>query len=486
MSYKEKIIKQLRKGYLPLGVSPKEDLNTIFNKIFKPLTDRKDLDLFFELAESDEERLRAWGFLGIYYILKDKKFIDTEKEIRLHKVIITLLNDNSEIKYYGGSSEIESSIREHHIRRLCELDTSLIFKPVYEYIESFKGKTDEVIGELLENLLSRSEDPRVIPLILRHAKSISQEDYNLKTHIIRSLENLGKNLILKVKHSITELFREYLEDNEKYKAKMKNESGIPKIKKLEQDILKTAAVLDLDLEKETLEFLNKLTNPFKDLPQIAEGYKNNEKFRSVLLNKLRETENPHLIKDLLMAIIKMKENVQNWKDLIIEYLNKFELADSDLIEELQKVDLLNEEMLVNFLNKGDTWQLEFIREFLISNPEKLNIWSKFKNKFIEILEFFKNPQETWEKYPNLKEKKELALKIIIDLEREDLIKYCLDNVIGLEDNNLREIALFAIIRLGNEQIMLELKNKMKENKEVAEFFKKFWRYLERREFKFYY
>ena len=486
MSYKEKIIRQLIKGYLPLGVSPKEDLNTIFNKVFKPLTDKKDLDLFFELSESNEPRLRAWGFLGIYYILKDKKIDDQEKEIKLHNIIINLLNDKSEIKYFGGSSEIQTSLREHHIRRLCELDTSLIFKPVFKYVQSFEGKIDEVIGELLENVLSRVKDPRVVSLILKYAKSISQEDLNLKSYAIRAFENLGQNTILKEKASITDLFREYLEDNEKYKAKMINESEILKIKKLEEDILKTAAVLKLDLEEVTLEFLTKLTNPFKDLPQIAEAYKNNEKFRSLLLSKLEETENPHLIKDILMAIIAMKENVQNWKNLIIEYLNKFQLVDNDLIQELQKVDLFSEDMLINSLNNGENWQLDFIREFLISNPEKLNIWTKFQNKFIEILKFFKTTEESWENYPNMKEKKELVLKLIIDLEREDMIKYCLNNVKNLEDDKLREIALFAIIKLGNEEIMFELKRLMKDDKELAEFFKKFWRYLERREFKFYY
>ncbi|MFX0042645.1 MAG: hypothetical protein ACFE8L_07020, partial [Candidatus Hodarchaeota archaeon] len=230
MSYKEKVIKQLRKGYLPLGVSPKEDLNTIFNKTFKLLTDRKDLDLFFELAESDEVRLRAWGFLGIYYILKDKMTVDKEKEIRLHKIINDLLNDNSEIKYFGGPNEIITSLREHHIRRLCEFDTSLIFKPIYEYVQSFEGKIDEVIGELLENVLSRVEDPQVIPLILNYAKNISKEDLNLKIHMLRAFENLGQNKILNKKKVLTDLFRRYLNENEKIK---KTTDNVLKVKKFE-------------------------------------------------------------------------------------------------------------------------------------------------------------------------------------------------------------------------------------------------------------
>ncbi|MFX0043791.1 MAG: hypothetical protein ACFE8L_12840, partial [Candidatus Hodarchaeota archaeon] len=95
-------------------------------------------------------------------------------------------------------------------------------------------------------------------------------------------------------------------------------------------------------------------------------------------------------------------------------------------------------------------------------------------------------KKSWENYPNMKEKKELVLKLIIDLERKDMTKYCLNNVKNLEDNKLREIALFSIIKLGNEEIMLELKSLMRNDKKLAEFFKKFWKYLERREFKFYY
>lgn len=106
--------------------------------------------------------------------------------------------------------------------------------------------------------------------------------------------------------------------------------------------------------------------------QIAQTY-NNLKFRSILLNKLEEVENPYLIKDILMAIIVMKENIKNWKELIIEYLNKFQLVDHDLIEELHKIVLFSEEILINFLNKGEDWQLDFVREFLISNPEKLDV-----------------------------------------------------------------------------------------------------------------
>lgn len=93
-----------------------------------------------------------------------------------------------------------------------------------------------------------------------------------------------------------------------------------------------------------------------------------------------------------MAIIVMKENIKNWKELIIEYLNKFQLVDHDLIEELQKIVLFSEEMLITFLNKGEDWQLDFVREFLISNPEKLDVWLYFITVLLMCLNFL-SPQK---------------------------------------------------------------------------------------------
>ena len=492
MLYKEKIIKQLRKGYSPIGVGPKERINSIFNNAFKPLIDKKDLDFFFELFETNETRLRAWGILGIYHILKDKIIEEAEKKLRFHKIIIDLLNDKSEIEYFGGSIEIRTSLREHHVRRICELDKSLIFEPVYEYIQTSERKTDEVIGELLENVLTRVPDSRVEPLILHHAKNINHKNFGLKFHIINAFENLGQNSALKNKEAITNIFKAYLKDIEEDKTEFENQNERRKLeiankkKKLQENVFKVAAVLSLDLEEETLEFLDSLAHPYKALHQIAEKYKNNERFKSILLKKLKESNNPHFIKDILIAILVLKENIQNWKDLIIENLNKFQIVDGDFIVEMQKVDLYSEDMLVNFLIKGDKWHLEFIREFLLNNPEKLNKWSKFRDEFIKILKSFKPANEGWDEYPNLKEKKELVLKLLIDLERKDMVEYGLDNFRNLEDSQLKKIALFVIIKFGKEELWLELKRFLKNNKESAELFKKFWRNLEIRDWEFSY
>ena len=406
MSYKEKIIKQLRRGYSPIEAGPKEEINRIFKNTFKPRVDRNDLDLFFELCESNETKLKAWGFLGIYNILNDKNITNAKEKSRLQKIIVDILNDRNEIQYFGGSTEIRASLREHHVRRICALNKSIKFEPVYEYITSLDGITDEVIGELFEQVLARVPDPRVEPLIIKHTKNLPNDNFILKYHMINAFENLGKITTLENKQSITEIFRNCVIDikHEQIDSKEVNQRK----KKLQEAVIKSAAILDLDLEEETLKFLKALEQPYDNLIYIAKKYSNNQEFTTILLKKLEESQNPHLIKDLLIAILIAKESIRNWKDLITENLNKYQIIDGDLIEEIQKTDLYNEYMLLNLLKEGEKWKLEFIREFLKSNPEKLKQWLKFREELIQILTFFKAPNESWNKYPSIKEKKELA------------------------------------------------------------------------------
>ena len=484
MSYKEKIIKQLRKGYSPIETGPKEEINRIFKNAFKPRVDRNDLDFFFELFDTTETKLRAWGFLGIYLILDDKNITDNKKKLRFQKIVDNLLNDRSEIEYFGGTTKIKSSLREHHVRRLCALNKSLIFEPVYQYITSLDGKTDEVVGELFEQVLTRVPDPRVEPLIIEHSKNLPNNNFILKFHMINAFENLGQGIPIQKKEDITEIFKNCLIDINQDQSDSK-EINQRKIK-LKRAVVKSAAILDLDLEEETLSFLEELEQPYDNLTYIAKRYSTNKKFISRLLKKLEESENPHLIKDLLIAILIAKEDIENWKDLITENLNKYQIIDGDLIEEIQKTDLFNEEMLLNLLKEGEKWQLEFIREFLKNNPEKLKQWLKFREELIQILTFFKAPNESWDKYPSIKGKKEVALKLLIDLEWTDMASYCVDNFKNLEDTQLRKMALFFIIKFGKDEPMRELKEFLKNNEESAGFFKKFWRSMENREWKFFY
>jgi len=481
MLSKENIINKLREGYTPIELSPKDELTSIYKQAFKPHIDKKNLDIFFEVYDTNEVILRAWGFLGVYHILKEKKIGDEEKRLKVQKIILEVLGDKREIKYYGGTTEVRTPLREHHVRRICELDNTLIFEPVYKYCNSFEGEVDEVIVDLLENVLSKVSNPAIEPLLLKHAKNISQGEVNLKIHLVNAFENLGKIIKLKEIDAVTELFKFFL--NEIEQDKNNDHENLNKKKQLHKTILKVAAVIDLDLEDKTLEFVDSLKYPFSSLNQIAKKYKNNRKFKSILLRKLKESNNPRFITDILKAILVLKEIIENWKDLVIEQVKKYQLTDGILITEMQESNLINEEMILSFLSKGENWYLDFIREYLIYNPEILDEWQGLRNEFIRVLQSF---DQSPENYKILEAQKEIILKLIIDLKREDLVKYCLENFKNLDDNQLKKIALFPILKFGEESLLLELKELMKDNEETAKFVRSFWGRLERNDWRFFY
>lgn len=478
MSYKEKIVNKLRKGYSPIEVSPKDELTSTFKNIFKPIVNKKDLTFFLDLFDTNEVTLRAWSFLGIFYILEDSKIEEEDKKLRIQNIISEMLIDKREIHYYGGSTEIQTSLREHHVRRICELDNSLVFEPVFNYCKSFEGEIDYVIGELLENVLAKTPDPSIETLILRHGKKIGRRDYNLKTYIVKAFENLGKITELEDKNAITELLKIYLTEIKEEKSN--TQELLNNKMQLEKNILRVAAGLGLPLEEETLLFLSTLKNPFDSLDQIAKRYKNNEKFKKILLQKLNESENPRLITDILKAILVLKESIENWKKIVVEYIKKYQIIDASLIIEMQELDILNENMILNFLNTGDSWSLDFIREFLVTNPDILDKWQALKSELIRILESFNYTES------NLEEKKELALKLIIDLKKNDLVEYCLKNFEHFKDENLKKLSLFPILKFGEEKLLLTLKELMKGNEETAKFVRQFWNRLERNDWRFFY
>jgi len=481
MLSKEKIITKLREGYSPIELSPKDELTSIYKQAFKPLIDKKNLDIFFEVYDTNEIILRAWGFLGIYHILKEKNIGDEGKRLKVQKIVLEVLGDQREINYYGGTTKVRTSLREHHVRRICELDTSLIFEPVFEYCNSFEGEVDEVIVDLLENVLSTVSNPAIEPLLLNHAKKISKGEFNMKIHIVNAFENLGLVNELKQIDAITDLFKSFL--NEIKQNKNNDHENLNKKNQLHKNILRVAAIIDLDLEEETLEFVDSLKYPYNSLNQIAKKYKTNKEFKSILLRKLKESDNPRFITDILKAILVLKENIENWKDLVIEQVKKYQLTDGILITEMQESNLINEDMILSFLHKGESWYLDFIREYLIYNPEVLDEWEGLRDEFIRILKLFNLPEQSSGKF---KVKKELILKLIIDLKREDLVKYCLENFKNLDDDQLKKLALFPILKFGEESQLFKLKEIMKNNEETAKFVRRFWGRLERNDWRFFY
>ncbi|GAH07070.1 unnamed protein product, partial [marine sediment metagenome] len=129
------------------------------------------------------------------------------------------------------------------------------------------------------------------------------------------------------------------------------------------------------------------------------------------------------ISEVLKAILVLKDRIENWEKIIIENVRNFQIVDGSLINDMQESNLIDQEMIVNLINEGDKWSLEFIREFFVDNPEMLEKWQDVKNEFIKILKLttIKNSDEK----QALLKKKEMILKLIVDLQIEELVNLCL-------------------------------------------------------------
>ncbi|MBY9010324.1 MAG: hypothetical protein KGD74_10710 [Candidatus Lokiarchaeota archaeon] len=481
-SFKQKIIDKLRMGYAPVELSPKANLTSTYKSIFKPLVDRKDFNLLFELFNTNEVILRAWSFLGLHHILEETSVYEEERIKRIQEIILEVLNDNREISYYGDLVEIRTSLREHHVRRICELNKKLSFKPTFEYCLSFDKLTDSVVSDLIENVVSKTAALDEESLILRLANNISIRDFHLKNQMVKSFENLSQEGDVTKLNEITSLFKSYLTQIKE--DKITNQEFLKNVKSLQENIFRVGAILGLSLEEETLEFVNSLRYPYGSLYLIAKRYYNNSKFLSIILRKLKESENPNFISEILKAILVLKEKVEDWEDLIIENIRKFQIVDGSLINDMQESNLIDQELIVNLLNEGDKWSLEFIRETLIDNPEMLEQWQDVKNEFIKILKLstVKTPDEK----NTLLKKKEMILKLIIDLQIEKLVEICLENLQSLDNKNLKKLAAFSILKFGEENLLLELKKLMKIDADLARVVLNLIDSLDRNEWKFFY
>jgi hypothetical protein len=478
----QKIIDKLRKGYAPVELSPKANLTSTYKSIFKPLVNRKDFNLLFELFDTNEVILRAWSFLGLHHVLEETTVYEEERIKRIQEIILEVLNDYREISYFGDLVEIRTSLREHHIRRICELNKRLSFKPAFEYCLSFDKVTDSVVSDLIENVVSKTAAPNVEPLILRLANNTSIRDFHLKNQLVKSFENLSQEGDVTKLNEITNLFKSYLTQiNE---DKITAQEFLKNVKSLQENIFRIGAILGLSLEEETLEFVNSLRYPYGSLYLIAKRYYNNNKFVSIILRKLKESENPNFVSEILRAILVLKEKIENWEDLIVENVRNFQIVDGSLINDMQESNLIDQELIVNLLNEGDKWSLEFIREVLIDNPEMLEQWQDVKNEFIKILKL--STAKTSDEINALLKKKEMILKLIIDLQVEELVTICLENLKSLEDKNLKKLAVFSILKFGEESLLLELKELMKKDTDLAKVVLNLIDSLDRNEWKFYY
>ncbi len=481
-SFNQKIIDKLRKGYAPVEQSPKANLTSTYKNIFKPLVNRKDFNLLFELFDTNEVILRAWSFLGLHHVLEETSVYEEERIIRIQKIILEVLNDSREISYFGDSIELRTPLREHHVRRICELNKKLSFKPAYDYCLSFDKMTDSVVSDLIENVVSKNAAPGIESLILRLANNTSIKDFHLKNQMVKSFENLSQEGDITKLNEITSLVKSYLTQiNE---DKISDQEFLKNVKSLQESIFRVGAILGLSLEEETLEFVNSLRYPYGSLYLIAKRYYNNDKLISIILKKLEESKNPNFIAEILKAILVLKDKIENWEKIIIENVRKFQIVDGSLINDMQESNLINQELIVNLLNEGDKWSLEFIRESLNDNPEMLEQWHDVKNEFIKILKL--TTAKTSDEKNVLLKKKEMILKVIIDLQVEEFIKICIENLQSLEDKNLKKLAVFSILKFGEENLMLELKELMKKDADLAKVVLNLIDSLDRNEWKFFY
>ena len=481
-SANQKIIDKLRKGYAPVELSPKANLTSTYKSIFKPLVNRKDFNLLFELFDTNEVVLRAWSFLGLHHILEETSVYEEKRIKRIQELILEVLKDYREISYFGDSGELRTSLREHHIRRICEINNKISFKPVFDYCSSFDKVTDSVVSDLIENVVSKIADPNTESLILRLANDTSLRDFHLKNQMVKSFENLSQEGYVTKLNEITNLFKSYL--TQINKDKITDQEFLKNVKSLQENIFRIGAILGLPLEKETLDFVNSLKYPYGSLFLIAKRYYNNDKLVSIILRKLEETENPNFISEILKAALVLREKIENWEDLIIENVRNFQIVDGSLINDMQESNLIDQEMIMNLLNEGDKWSLEFIRETLIDNPEMLEQWQDVKNEFIKILNL--TATETSDKINTLFKKKEMILKLIIDLQVEELVNLCLTNLQSLEDKNLKKLAVFSILKFGEESLLLKLKEFMKKDVDLAKLVLNLIDRLDRNEWKFFY
>ncbi|MBY9002718.1 MAG: hypothetical protein KGD73_01980 [Candidatus Lokiarchaeota archaeon] len=478
-SSKQKTIDALRKGYTPVELSPKANLTNSYKNLFKPLVNRKDFNTFFELFETDDVILRAWSFLGIHHVLEENSVYQEDRIEKIQDIILKVLKDERDITYYGGSAELRTTLREHHVRRVCELDPKLNLKPALEYCSRFEKMNDSVVSDLIENIISKSADENIESLILRIASNTSVRDFHLKNQMVKSFENLSDKREVKNLSEITTLFKTYLKQIKE--NKITDQDFLKSVKSLQETIFRVGAILGLAIEEETLEFINSLKYPYSSLDLVAKRYENNEKFVSTILTKLKETKNPNFIAEILKAILVLKDKIDNWKEIIIENVKEFHIVDGFLIEDMQESNLINPKLILDMFNEGGQWSLEFIREFFDENSNLLEEWSEVKREFVKILEM---PVEETNKM--LLDKKEMIFKLIIDLQEKNLINYCLNNFKSFKDNKLKKLAVFPILKFGEDKILKELKEEMKKDADMAKFVLNFIDSLNRNEWKFFY
>ncbi|MEJ2251895.1 MAG: hypothetical protein P8Y97_19830 [Candidatus Lokiarchaeota archaeon] len=323
------------------------------------------------------------------------------------------------------------------------LHPDLVFEPVFEYCKSNINNFDKVMSKLLVDVLSQSPDSRVEDLLLNFADQTKKHQLYARRHIIKAFENFGQKTEIEHKEKVQKVFKKFLSET----TGTSNQTS--------ERILKDSII------------------------------ETSDRLKAILLTKLNDINNKHFIGDILRAIIILKNQVPNWQEIVMDNVRKYQLNDTDLIIALTESELLDQKKLIQFINEAKEWQLEFVREFLNTHLDILDTWEEFREEFISFLRRTK-PKENEEDLDHFIEKKKMIFSVIIDLNLKDMAEYCVENFINLENEELQKMALFIVIRFGNDKVWINLRKYMDKDKSTEEYVKKFWNQLERRDWKFYY
>lgn len=358
MKNKEKIKNQLKEFFTTDGVGPEGVPIPLYHDVFKPLIEPKNVDFFIEIFDTNDFVLRAWGFLGIYRLLYRCILYEKEEEMKniiplpeFQRILSVLLKDDRKIGDYGGCFlVIHRNLNELFVDYITLLNYEMIYQPVLEFCSSDDTKTDIIVGKLLEGVISKSHDPKMESILIRHAQKVEKTDFKTLEQIIKAFGNLYETIgSFKNKSIVEAIFRDYM------KILKHDKSAYPKIngetdyqrqrrtenirinkKNLRRSIIRNAAIIGLDFIDETVDYIRKEINwGYIIIPDIAKYYRNNEEFKKALLEQLEDKIRIGFTASFIYRALKMI--LSNWREKVREAIsrnpNKLEL-----INELKKFE----------------------------------------------------------------------------------------------------------------------------------------------------
>lgn len=138
--------------------------------------------------------------------------------------------------------------------------------------------------------------------------------------------------------------------------------------------------------------------------------------------------------------------------------------DLPILYQLEKENVIDEDILTICLFEGEKNQCMFVVDFLDENPEKLDEWTGFYFELVKILNQFKPNYQ----FPPVKffDMKKTVFAIIKNLERKELIRETMKNLRGLENGNLRILAAEAIGEIGGEEQLDELQELLNKDRKI--------------------